>query len=285
MPEVTRRRLLSSAAAGAGGVLATSILPPALARAAAQGPRRGSLRDVKHVVVHMQENRSFDHYFGTLAGVRGFGDPNAQIQHDSYPRRQVGLLPVRPAGPEPPTATCCRGTSTRRPRARRRSRRPRTPGPSSTSRSTSRSATPTTAGNDNVAPGSPRRRRRHQRPVHDELLRAPGHPVPLRAGRDLHAVRRLPLLAARADLAEPHVPDDRDDRPERHRRRPGHLQRRPQPRHRQAVHLDDLPRAPDAGRDQLARLPGGGRLRDQPARVVRRLPERDPRLARCTRTR
>lgn len=80
MPEVTRRRLLSSAAAGAGGVLASSLLPPALARAAAEGPRRGSLKDVKHVVVHMQENRSFDHYFGTLAGVRGFGDPNVLIQ-------------------------------------------------------------------------------------------------------------------------------------------------------------------------------------------------------------
>jgi len=80
MPEVTRRRLLSSAAAGAGGVLASSLLPPALARAAAEGPRRGSLGDVKHVVVHMQENRSFDHYFGTLAGVRGFSDPNALVQ-------------------------------------------------------------------------------------------------------------------------------------------------------------------------------------------------------------
>ncbi len=84
-PEVTRRRLLSSAAAGAGGVLATSLLPPALARAAAEGPRSGSLKDVKHVVVHMQEDRSFDHYFGTLAGVRGFGDPNALIQTDSNP--------------------------------------------------------------------------------------------------------------------------------------------------------------------------------------------------------
>ena len=80
MPEVTRRRLLSSAAAGAGGLIASSLLPPALARAAARGPQHGSLRDVKHVVVHMQENRSFDHYFGTLAGVRGFGDPNAIIQ-------------------------------------------------------------------------------------------------------------------------------------------------------------------------------------------------------------
>ncbi len=80
MSEITRRRLLSSAAAGAGGVLASSLLPPALASAAAQGPRRGSLKDVEHVVIHMQENRSFDHYFGTLAGVRGFGDPNVPIQ-------------------------------------------------------------------------------------------------------------------------------------------------------------------------------------------------------------
>src|ERR1700733_13616077 len=80
MPEVTRRRLLSSAALGAGGALASSLLPPALARAAAEGTRKGSLADVKHVVIHMQENRSFDHYFGTLAGVRGFSDPNVLIQ-------------------------------------------------------------------------------------------------------------------------------------------------------------------------------------------------------------
>jgi phospholipase C len=85
MPEVTRRRLLTSAATGAGGLLASSILPPALARAAAEGPRKGSLRDVKHVVIHMQENRSFDHYFGTLGGVTGFGDPNVLIQTDPTP--------------------------------------------------------------------------------------------------------------------------------------------------------------------------------------------------------
>jgi phospholipase C len=85
VPEITRRRLLSSAAAGAGGVLASSLLPPALARAAAEGPRRGSLKDVRHVVIHMQENRSFDHYFGTLAGVRGFGDPNVLIQSPPSP--------------------------------------------------------------------------------------------------------------------------------------------------------------------------------------------------------
>jgi phospholipase C len=39
-----------------------------------------SLSDIKHVVILMQENRSFDHYFGTLSGVRGFSDPNVPTQ-------------------------------------------------------------------------------------------------------------------------------------------------------------------------------------------------------------
>ena len=37
--------------------------------------RKGSIEDVEHIVILMQENRSFDHYFGTLRGVRGYGDP------------------------------------------------------------------------------------------------------------------------------------------------------------------------------------------------------------------
>ena len=39
-----------------------------------------SLADIKHVVILMQENRSFDHYFGTLSGVRGFSDPAVPTQ-------------------------------------------------------------------------------------------------------------------------------------------------------------------------------------------------------------
>jgi len=39
--------------------------------------RTGTIADVEHIVILMQENRSFDHYFGTLRGVRGFGDPRA----------------------------------------------------------------------------------------------------------------------------------------------------------------------------------------------------------------
>ncbi|CZR53328.1 related to phospholipase C [Phialocephala subalpina] len=38
----------------------------------------GGLKDIEHVVLFMQENRAFDHYFGTMSGVRGFSDPNVQ---------------------------------------------------------------------------------------------------------------------------------------------------------------------------------------------------------------
>ena len=60
---------------GASAVLAS--FPPAIQRALAvtANQRTRSLQDVEHIVVLTQENRAFDHYFGTLAGVRGFGDP------------------------------------------------------------------------------------------------------------------------------------------------------------------------------------------------------------------
>ncbi|MFE4601812.1 phosphocholine-specific phospholipase C [Kitasatospora indigofera] len=74
-PGVSRRALLGSAAAAA----AMTALPGALRRAMAAPvtPGTGTIADVKHVVIFMQENRAFDHYFGSLSGVRGFGDRNA----------------------------------------------------------------------------------------------------------------------------------------------------------------------------------------------------------------
>ena len=38
-----------------------------------------SLASIDHVILFMQENRAFDHYFGTMAGIRGFSDPNVQV--------------------------------------------------------------------------------------------------------------------------------------------------------------------------------------------------------------
>ena len=75
---LTRRRLLRGAAGITIAAAAQALMPLNVRRALAQGPpTRGSLSDIKHVVLLMQENRSFDHYFGTLAGVRGFNDPKA----------------------------------------------------------------------------------------------------------------------------------------------------------------------------------------------------------------
>jgi phospholipase C len=45
-----------------------------------------SLNDIDHFVILMKENRSFDHYFGTLSGVRGFGGHTAQTPSD-WPQR------------------------------------------------------------------------------------------------------------------------------------------------------------------------------------------------------
>ncbi len=68
-----RRRFLKILSAGAFA----SALPGTIKRALAIPAhyRTGTIADVEHIVILMQENRSFDHYFGTLRGVRGFGDP------------------------------------------------------------------------------------------------------------------------------------------------------------------------------------------------------------------
>src|SRR5262249_38718148 len=78
MSELTRRRLLTATPAAARIGAASSLLPLSVQNARASAPpRRSSLHDIEHVVVLMQENRSFDHHFGTMSGVRGFSDPHA----------------------------------------------------------------------------------------------------------------------------------------------------------------------------------------------------------------
>ncbi|GAA4322140.1 phospholipase C, phosphocholine-specific [Pigmentiphaga soli] len=74
---MTSRRQFLRAAAGTGfAAAALAAFPPSIRRALAipANNRTGTIQDVEHVVILMQENRSFDHYFGTLKGVRGFGD-------------------------------------------------------------------------------------------------------------------------------------------------------------------------------------------------------------------
>ena len=104
--DTRRRRFLQMATASAGGLAALSLLPEPLRQALAAPALGGSgdLSDVKHVVVFMQENRSFDHYYGSLRGVRGFGDrvpaPLPGGARDVWPQPYAGnadgyLLPFR----------------------------------------------------------------------------------------------------------------------------------------------------------------------------------------------
>ena len=82
-----------SAAAGAAANTFPSAIAEALQTPAAN--ETGTIRDVKHVVILMQENRSFDHYFGTLRGVRGprfsTNRPHAEPLARSQPRSTHGL--------------------------------------------------------------------------------------------------------------------------------------------------------------------------------------------------
>ncbi|MGD1220950.1 phosphocholine-specific phospholipase C [Streptomyces krungchingensis] len=99
MSQVNRRRFLQLA----GGTAAFTAMSDSIQRAAALPAhhRSGTIDDVEHIVVLMQENRSFDHYFGSLRGVRGFGDPRPattsggkSVWHQSDGTKDV--LPFRP---------------------------------------------------------------------------------------------------------------------------------------------------------------------------------------------
>jgi phospholipase C len=98
MIEHDRRQFLKTIA----GMVAAGTMPASIGRALAlpAARRSGSIADVEHVVILMQENRSFDHYFGTLRGVRGYGDPRpmvlrsgASVFHQPTPDGKSAILP------------------------------------------------------------------------------------------------------------------------------------------------------------------------------------------------
>jgi len=74
----TRRDLLKFAAMLSGSAGLSGFVPESIQRAYAIPAEPGSTYlDAEHIVILMQENRSFDHAFGSLRGVRGFNDPRA----------------------------------------------------------------------------------------------------------------------------------------------------------------------------------------------------------------
>lgn len=95
--KLTRRGFLGAAAAATSALL----LPPSLRDAlASTESATGSLDDIEHVIILMQENRSFDHYFGTLSGVRGFAPQETRLPRNKNVFYQPD--PVNPDGYELP---------------------------------------------------------------------------------------------------------------------------------------------------------------------------------------
>ncbi|OJY86427.1 MAG: phospholipase C, phosphocholine-specific [Sphingobacteriales bacterium 44-15] len=74
----TRREFIKKATFLSGGAGLLGGLPASIQKAFAIDPKAGSTYlDAEHIVFLMQENRSFDHCYGTLQGVRGYNDPRA----------------------------------------------------------------------------------------------------------------------------------------------------------------------------------------------------------------
>src|SRR5580704_19255207 len=87
--EISRRQLLLAGAASSLGVLAGCGRGPSsstAASSAAIAPAGSDLGAVEHVIFLMMDNRSFDHYYGTYPGVRGFDDhPASDLGSFSQP--------------------------------------------------------------------------------------------------------------------------------------------------------------------------------------------------------
>lgn len=100
MQKPSRRQFMKLLGAGA----VTAALPRSIQQALAVPAHHqsGTINDVKHIVILTQENRSFDHYFGTLRGVRGFADPRAVTLPSGLsvwqqPAATGTVMPFRPA--------------------------------------------------------------------------------------------------------------------------------------------------------------------------------------------
>src|SRR6185312_6312224 len=82
----SRRDFLKIAAMLSGAAGVSGVVPDSIQRAFAIEPEPGSTyMDAEHIVILMQENRSFDHSLGSLQGVRGFNDPRAVSLPDKNP--------------------------------------------------------------------------------------------------------------------------------------------------------------------------------------------------------
>lgn len=98
---MNRRDFLINSIKTIFGAAALASFPASIQKALAINAKveTGTIQDVKHVVILTQENRSFDNYFGTLKGVRGFGDrftiplSNGRKVWEKYDKNKNKVLP------------------------------------------------------------------------------------------------------------------------------------------------------------------------------------------------
>lgn len=82
---MNRREFLEKSSLLLAGLGTSSVLHPSILKALAIDPAaQSTFYDAEHVVILMQENRSFDHAFGALKGVRGFLDKRAFVKQDGH---------------------------------------------------------------------------------------------------------------------------------------------------------------------------------------------------------
>lgn len=247
MTPISRRGFVGIGA----GLVAGAALPAVTPTTAAAAAATGTITDVKHVVILMQENRSFDHYFGRLRGVRGFADRAAYNipggwgtfnQSNWGGRQHPWKLSATPAA-------AWRGRRDPRPVQRRP--------PAQLDLAARRLE---------QGPDGQLGPRRRQHP-HPRLPRPGRHTLPLRARRQLHGLRRLLLLHPQRHRPQPHLPVERQGRRGQQGRR-----------RRVRAHLGDVRRSPPAGRDELEGLPERpGQLRRQRPGLLQEVHGRGPR--------
>jgi phospholipase C len=96
-----RRKFLEKSSLLLAGLGTSSLLHPSILKALTiEADAQSTFYDAEHVVILMQENRSFDHAFGALKGVRGFLDQRTFIKQDGhsafFQKNNAGNMPLPP---------------------------------------------------------------------------------------------------------------------------------------------------------------------------------------------
>ncbi|ACC41983.1 MULTISPECIES: phospholipase C [Mycobacterium ulcerans group] len=91
---MSRREFMAKLAAASSAGAMMSLAGPVIEKAYGAGPCSGHLTDIEHFVFMLQENRSFDHYFGSLSGINGFDTPSSAFQQKGWNPQTQSIDPA-----------------------------------------------------------------------------------------------------------------------------------------------------------------------------------------------